>query len=703
MIVKAPSITQQLLCLLVLAGSLLSLAAQAKASPSLNETVTQASLKLEGEQTGRYAALLEHTDIQLDISGMLVRTRVRQRFSNPGSEWAEGVYTYPLPEDSAVDRLRMRIGERVIEGEIQERNQARQTYRKAKQQGQRTGLVEQQRPNIFTTSVANIGPGEQVVIEIEYQQRVLYDSGQFRLRVPLVVFPRYIPGKPLALPPLPQLEIQSDSTQPSHQPPRPQTLHLTGTGWAQPTDQVEDADLITPPVAHSPDEIRNRVSIQAELKAGFELQQLASSYHPVSIKRPSDSHAKINLRDGHIRADRDFELVWTPKPSQLPQAALLSHQIGEHHYGLLMLLPPTTQTADTRLPRSTTLVLDISGSMHGPSLHQAKTSLVQAINRLEPQDRFNLIVFNNRSHSLYPQPQPADAAHRQEALAFVQGLSANGGTEMAGAIELALAQPPQEGYVEQVLFITDGAIGNETALFSLIEQQLGKRRFYTVGIGSAPNSHFMRKAAQLGRGSFTLIGHAQEVRQKMGLLLDKIDAPQLIDIQLDSPLELQHYPEAIPDLYRGEPLLLSFRADQLPDQLTVSGRLLQQTWQQQLELQAGKPNPAVATLWGRDRIEALMDRYRNTSTEARDQVRQQIIDNRAGPSTGIEIHQPGGGRSHPGTSRNRAASFASRTNRATPRRQSTEDFWNSTNCNASHAAPAARRTALVRCSTAMVV
>src|SRR5438132_9931588 len=159
------------------------------------------------------------TYVLIVVTVIVARASVRQKFSNPSAAWAEGIYVFPLPEDAAVDHLRMQVGDRVIEGIIQERSTAKAQYEQAKQEGKRASLVEQERPNVFTTSVANIAPGAAIAVEIEYQQTVRYDAGQFRLRFPMVVGPRYIPGVPVSGP-------------------------SSGTGWAPDTDQVPDASRI---------------------------------------------------------------------------------------------------------------------------------------------------------------------------------------------------------------------------------------------------------------------------------------------------------------------------------------------------------------------------------------------------------------------------------------------------------------------------
>lgn len=560
------------------------------------------------------------TRVDIDIVAMTARVKVAQRFANPGTQWSEGVYVFPLPDTAAVDRLRMRVGERVIEGEIQEKTQARATYRKARDAGQRSSLVEQQRPNIFTTSVANIDPHGEVQVTIEYQQQVAYRDGRFRLRFPMVVGPRYIPGKPIR-----------------------EQLRVAG-GWAADTDQVPDASRITPPVADpgSPtadSEARNPVELRVRLEPGMPLADLASSYHPVRIEH-RDPVYRVALQQGPVPAERDFELVWTPQPDRAPRAALFTEQRAGQTYALLMLVPPLSGAvdqadgADQDRPaapptRDLTLVIDTSGSMHGDSIIQARNALLLALKGLRPGDRFNVIEFNNQPRRLFPGLADATPANRAQAASWVQALQADGGTEMAAALDLALgAGQKGSGRLHQVVFVTDGAVGNEAALFRLISDRLGDSRLFTVGIGSAPNSHFMRKAAAAGRGTFTHIGKPSEVLEKMGALLRKLQNPALTDLQLELPpgLQAEVYPDPLPDLYLGEPVQLALRVDRLPPNLVVSGHFGDRPWRSELRLDGPQPGNGISVLWARRRITGLMDQLNQTrQAEPRAALREAVV------------------------------------------------------------------------------
>src|SRR5258706_11576340 len=243
------------------------------------------------------AAPLLFTDVDIVVSGMTARATVTQRFANPTNTWQEGVYVFPLPEKAAVDHLEMRVGQRRIEGQIKERGEARASYDQAKTEGRKAALVEQERPNVFTTNVAHIGPGEEITVTIEYQETLRYDSGAFGLRFPMVVAPRYVPGT---------FAIDGDA----------------GTGWGTNTDQVPDAERITPPVVHPAGGFVNPVTLNVELHPGFALSKIDSPYHRIDVSESADHRYAISLANGAVPANRDFELVWTPDVAAAPSAAV---------------------------------------------------------------------------------------------------------------------------------------------------------------------------------------------------------------------------------------------------------------------------------------------------------------------------------------------------------------------------------------------
>jgi Ca-activated chloride channel family protein len=549
---------------------------------------TEGGLVLRAEGRAAVVAPLLSTDVTIRVAGPVARARVVQTFRNPESDWFEGVYVFPLPENGAVDRLRMRVGERVVEGEIKERGAARRIYGEARAAGQRAALLDQERPNIFTTQVANIGPREAIVVELEYQQVLRYDNGRFSLRFPMVVGPRYLPAGPML---------------------------------------VADAGRIAPPVMRpgTEGERTNPLSLRVALDAGVPLAAVESPYHRIEVRAPAPERREIALADRAVPADRDFELVWAPRLEQAPQVAWFTEEKDGRHYGVLMVLPPSA-AAGARLAREVVFVLDTSGSMSGASIRQAKEALLLALERLQPEDRFEVIEFNSTAQALFGEARDATRDNVRRAMRWVGSLDARGGTEMAAALRLALHGEDAGGRLRQVIFLTDGAVGNEEALFRLLRERLGASRLFTVGIGSAPNSHYMTQAAQLGRGTFTYIGRVEEVGAKMGELFAKLEAPVLKGLALHWPqgVRVEAWPARLPDLYAGEPLVVAAALDRLEGEVRVSGERDGRRWDAYIPLGASTGAQGMGGLWAREKVAALMASLRDGAAE--DEVRARVIE-----------------------------------------------------------------------------
>lgn len=574
----------------------------------LNE-VTEGTLMFRTDQAGRYIpAPVLKTDVQIAVTGTIARATVRQEFTNPSrkkSDWLEGVYVFPLPETAAVDHLRMQIGERMIEGRIKERTEAKQTYQQAKREGKRTSLVEQERPNLFTTSVANIGPGERVTIEFEYQETVRYENEQFQLRFPMAVGPRYIPGVPVVV---------------EGQDPK-------GSGTGPDTDRVPDGSRITPPV-HPPGKgAINHLSLSLTLNPGFPLAKVESPFHPIISLQDQNGGYQISLREDAVPADRDFQLVWHPASRPEPLATIFTEQKDGATYALLMLLPPTLDNEKApRVPRDLTFIIDRSGSMAGTSIEQAKSALVDALSRLTAQDRFNIIQFNHTVRSLFPMPQPVTTKTVQQAIRYTEHLTADGGTEILPALRQALKSPQDSTRLQQIILITDGQVGNEEELFELLHHRVGSRRLFTIGIGSTPNSHLMRKAAESGRGTFTYIGNVNEVKSKLDGLFKKLEHPVLNDLTTETAgwSGLEQFPATITDLYEGEPIVLAFKADSLPAQAVLHGQVGAAPWSLPVSFNHAKSHGGLSVYWARQKISALMDEtYKGGDQEA---IRKAVLD-----------------------------------------------------------------------------
>ena len=524
-------------------------------------------------------------DVDLTVSGPTIRARVTQIFKNPTKEWMEATYVYPLPPGGAVDTLKMVVGDRVVIGDIKERQQARVIYEQARQNGQKAALTEQERPNIFTNSLANIGPGETVLVQIEYQEPVSQTGNEFSLRVPMVVGPRYNP--------LPVV----------------QSVDLRENGWgASSVDPVADRDRISPPVLDpAQNGPVNPTSITVHLQAGFPLGEVKSHHHAVKIESPDAETRIISLADGTVPADRDFELTWKPAAETAPSVGLFREHVGNADYLLAFVTPPAVeQTVERPLPREVVFVIDNSGSMGGTSIEQAKASLLYALGRLQPNDRFNVIRFDDTMDVLFPASVPVDAEHLDRAISFVRALEARGGTEMVPAMRAALtdtAGSDSADHVRQVVFLTDGAIGNEQQLFETIRAMRGRSRVFMIGIGSAPNTYLMTRAAELGRGAFTHIGSVDQVEERMRGLFAKLENPAVTGLSAKfSDAAADITPAAIPDVYRDEPLVLAAKLDKLAGTVEIKGKIGDRPWVVTLPLANAAEGKGLSKVWARRKI-----------------------------------------------------------------------------------------------------
>ncbi len=613
--------------------------------PPLNSTAGQLFIRADGQPSR--PALHLGSKVSFVVSGMVLHTSFSQTFRNPSKDhWAEGIYLFPMPEKAAISHMEMRIGERRITGKIKEKSAAKKQYQVAKAAGKRVALVEQERPNLFTQNVANIGPGEEITVTLNYQDTVVFDAGRFSLRFPMTITPRFMPGQASVNNQPPKAVPTSDEAGDSELQTTTQMIldNSRPWGWSAPTTVVPDAHRISPPQLSANDAAHaqsHHIELSVVLDAGLPLKAITSPYHDLVIEKKQERHF-ITTRDNAIPMDRDFELQWQPVAQKIPSAAAFTESLASlpalsaspqqedeameqarDHYALLMLLPPQQQPQH-QLAREVIYIIDTSGSMGGNSIRQAKESLTLALQRLSNNDRFNVIEFNSKHRSLFNSSQIVSDHSRRQALQFVANLNAGGGTNMAPALETALSAAHMETHLRQVVFITDGSVGNEDQLFKLIHQKLGQARLFTVAIGSAPNSFFMRKSAQFGRGTFTHIGNSQEVSEKMSTLFSKLESPVLrnLSIQWPKAIKADVWPKKLPDLYRGEPLLIKAKLDKLTDSQTVvvTGDLGGQPWQQSLTLNKAEADqvehPGIGKLWAREKISALLDEKTRGTAES---------------------------------------------------------------------------------------
>ena len=596
-------------------------------SVSAEAETTAGELELRNESKETQLAVLLNTQISGSVNGLIASINVKQTFQNSIDGWVNGRYVFPLPEGAAVDSFRMRIGERVINGLIKEKEQAEREFKAAKQSGKKAGLLKQHRPNMFSISVANIGPYEEVVTELTFVDKVHFEDNQFSLTLPTTITPRYIPR-----------EVSAKDTQKMEQAldervreamNETQNVEVNSvSGWASNTTRVIDANDITPPQTHSVgNQASHNFSLALSVNAGLTLQSIDSETHQISSNHSNGNNVEVVLANGIEKMDSDLVLTWQAAVGETPQAAFFQQKFNNAYYSMLMVTPPQVNT-NVLLPRDVTFVIDTSGSMSGVSMRQAKQALHTGIDSLSASDKFNIIEFDDGYTSLFDQSKVVTNLTLKEAHKMVDGLKADGGTELLEPLKYAFSKETNSAYLSQVIFITDGSIGNESELFSMIKTNIRDARLFTVGIGSAPNTFFMTKAAEFGRGTSTIINDLSQVKQKMDTLFEKITSPVMRDIAITWPeaKNVEAYPSKVPDLYSGQPLTVIVKSDTPITKAEIQGQLVNTPWKHSLTLQSENKAQTenLDTVWARQKVANLMDQLR-TNARSDKQTKTDVV------------------------------------------------------------------------------
>ena len=540
---------------------------------------------------------LKHTDVKAEISGFLARVVVTQEFTNPFKEKIEAVYTFPLPQNAAVDDMTMLVGDRTVRGKILRREDAEAVYESARAAGQVASLLNQERPNIFTQSVANIMPGEQVKVTISYVETLKYENGSYAFIFPMVVGPRYIPGTPTESP------GGGNGGNGANGESR-------GNGVAPNTDQVPDASRITPRAVPKGMRVGYDISLDIKLDAGVPIDNLDSASHEVDSQRAGISQAHVRLRNSSVIPNKDFILRYDVAGPSMTDA-LLTHRSDKGGFFTFILQPPERVTTEDVTPKELVFVLDTSGSMSGFPIEKAKETMRLALDNLNPADTFNLITFSGDTHVLFPSPVPASRGNLQKAQAFLASRSGSGGTEMMKAIKAALDPSDSQNHLRIVCFMTDGYVGNDMQIIGEVARHRNARVF-AFGIGSSVNRFLLDKMAEYGRGEVEYVGLNDDGSAAARRFHERVRNPLLTDISIDwNGLPIADvYPERIGDLFGAKPLIITGRyTAPTAGMFRLKGKMSGRDFVREIPVSFPESNAqhdVLAPLWARSRIDNLM-------------------------------------------------------------------------------------------------
>jgi Ca-activated chloride channel family protein len=523
---------------------------------------------------------LKHTDVRAEVSGPVTRVEVTQTFANPYEDTIEAVYVFPLPHEAAVSDMTMRLGERVIKGVIDRRAEARRIYEEARRQGKVAALLEQERPNIFTQSVANILPGNEVEITLTYVETLDYENGTYELAFPENVVPAG--GDP--------------------------TL-------GRPAPGGPEADRINPPFLPPTVRSGHDIAITVALDSGVPFDELSSPTHAFSAARRGRSQATVTLNPLDTIPNKDFVLRWRVAGDD-PETAVLASHDGRDGYLTILLHPELAPSASEITPKEMIFVLDCSGSMSGEPMAAAKGLVRHALRQMNATDTFQIIRFSSNASGLSPVPLAVTPDNVRDGIAYLETLNGSGGTMMIEGIKAALDTPRDDGRLRIVMFLTDGYIGNDEQILAAVRRRIGDARLFSFGVGSSVNRYLLDGLAEEGRGEVAYFLPGSEVKAEVAKFYDRIRSPYLTDIELVwNGVEVADvYPLRVPDLFAGRPLKIHARyADAARGDLEVRGKIAGREWHRKLDLdlpneEAG--NPALGSLWARARIGDLQREMR---------------------------------------------------------------------------------------------
>jgi Ca-activated chloride channel family protein len=554
-------------------------------SPQTSDIIDELTLGILILQDAETALPLELTEVAAQVTGPLASVTVTQHFRNPFEKPVELKYLFPLPHEAAIFDYEIRIGERVIRAEIEEIEEARRTYERAMREGQRAGLLEQRRPNLFSMELAHVQPGEPIVTTIRYQQRVRYDDGDYEFVFPMGITPKY----------------HAD----------PSETHAVDAPIASETEPI------------------GPVKMQVAIDGAGSTDDPRSPSHSIRVRRQDERRITVDL-DGEVIPNKDFVLRYRVAEESVRALAWVSRSEGQSTVLVTAIPPRLSEENATPPPREFVFVLDRSGSMSRQPITQARNALRACLRTLGPDDTFMIQAFDNEIEWFKKKPCPVTQKTVDEADGWLGGVEARGGTDIVKALDAVLNLKTDRERPRYLVFLTDGAVSSEEVALKRIQKKLGRSRLFTFGIGSSVNRALLAHMAELGRGTVEYLQVDEDIEDALIRFQDRVSYPVMQDIELNwkGCKTWDVFPDVLPDLYIGQPLELVAKIapmGSMPGSLEITGHLEEEPVKMKIDLPATTvPEPVVDRAWARARVDNLLDTARNDH-RVTDRVRSDVI------------------------------------------------------------------------------
>jgi Ca-activated chloride channel family protein len=518
---------------------------------------------------------LKETWVAVNINGVIADVTVTQTYENDGKRPINARYVFPASTRASVHGMKMTVGNRVVTASIKERKAAQEKFAKAKSEGKSASLLEEQRPNVFTMSLANIMPKDEVRIELHYSELLTPTEGTYEFVYPTVVGPRY--------------SNRRDG-------------NTSGTDTWVKSPYLKEGKM---PKA--------KFALNLSLSTGIPIQEVLSPSHKVDFVWKGKSVVTASLaKSGGFAGNGDFILRYRLAGREI-QSGLMLHEGEKENFFLLMVQPPEKVNSAEILPREYIFILDVSGSMNGFPLDTAKSLLKGLIGNLRPTDKFNVVLFAASSEVMAPSSVPATKENIGAALQLIDSQQGGGGTELAAALKKALSLPRNGGTARTAIIITDGYIAAEREAFELIAENLDKTNVFSFGIGTSVNRYLIEGMARAGQGESFVVTKPEEAREAAARFSEYVRAPLLTDVHVEySGFDVYDVePPSIPDLFARRPLVLFGKWRGKPSgEVVLSGKTAGGTYTRTFPVAETKPlqlHAPLKYLWARSRVARLSD------------------------------------------------------------------------------------------------
>ncbi len=538
---------------------------------------------------------LKDTSVKVGLNGVIADIYVVQTYANEGKNPISADYIFPASTKVTIHGMKMQVGNQIVTAVIEETEEAEEEYEEAKEEGKTASLLEEKEANVFSMSVSNIMPGDEISIELHYTELITPEEGKFQFVFPTVVGPRYVS---------PALDEYG-----------------TREVWA---------DI---PYLKEGTEPTDTYSIEVSLSAGVPITSLSSSSHEIDIAWNENTNAVVTLADpAEYAGNRDFILDYSLQGEELASGLLLDTD-GKENFFMLTLQPPKRVEVDKRLPMDYIFVLDISGSMYGYPMETAKTLISNLVSGLSDEDSFNLVLFADDVWLMSPKSLPGTEANIERALKLIDEQEGGGGTELAPALEDALKVPAVEERSRSVVIITDGYIYGEDEIFDLIEENAREADFFPFGIGTTVNRNLIEGIAESGQGEPFVVTDEDQAEETAERFRTYISSPVLTDIEVSFE-DFDAYdvePVILPTLFAQKPIILlgKYRGE-AAGTVTVTGENADGPYTGTLELSEANVSTesgSIPYLWARKRIARLTDYGTNSEDpEAKEEVTRLGLD-----------------------------------------------------------------------------